>query len=93
MDFFRNAPSERYIEGVISCVNDDIATIELKMGVGVITLPKKYIISDNEIKPGQVVGLLMSFPEVVFDGVDDKHVSESKDRVISIEENILKAAS
>lgn len=92
MDFLKDA-QERYLEGVISVVNDDLVAIDLKMGMGIIMLPKRYIISEGEIKEGQVVGFFMSFPEVVFDGVDDKHVSESKNRIISKGENILKAAS
>lgn len=92
MDFFQNV-QERYVEGIISLVNDDSVIIDLKMGMGIVMLPKKYIVSDGEVKEGQVVGFFMSFPEVVFDGVDDNHVRESKKKVMSLQKNVVKAAS
>lgn len=90
MKFLEFASTERYVEGIISIVKDDSVIIDLNMGLGIITLPKKYIISENEIREGQVVGLLMSFPEVVFDGIDEEHILESKKKIISVEENMLK---
>lgn len=89
MDFLHFASTERYVEGIISSVEDESVIIDLKLGLGLIRFPKKYIISKNEIKEGQVVGFLASFPEVIFDGVDNEHIIESKKKIRNILENMV----
>lgn len=95
MNFLNFASTERYVEGIILSVGDESVIIDLKLGLGTIRLPKKYVISDDEITEGQVVGFLMSFPEVIFDKVDGEHVLESKKKLGAILEDLVakKAAS
>ena len=95
MNFLNFASTERYVEGIILSVRDESVIIDLKMGLGIIRLPKKYVISDGKIEEGQVVGFLMSFPEVIFDKVDEEHIEESKKRVKALLGNfdMNKAAS
>jgi len=73
--------NEQYFEGIIAWVGDQSVIIDLEQDMGQLRLPKKVICSDSEIREGQVVGFMASFPEVVFDGVDSEHIKSAKNKI------------
>ncbi|MGM9618949.1 MAG: CBO2463/CBO2479 domain-containing protein [Oscillospiraceae bacterium] len=64
-----------YMEGVIVEVHDGCVGIDLKGRLGYLKIPMRMLISDYEIKVGQVVGWNMSFPEQLSPEVNDKYFS------------------
>ena len=60
----RYMSSESMYEGVIVELHDGSVGIDLKGRLGHLRIPKRMIISDYDLKLGQEVGFLMSYPEV-----------------------------
>ncbi|WP_301860510.1 CBO2463/CBO2479 domain-containing protein [uncultured Megasphaera sp.] len=56
--------SECMYEGIIVEVHDGGVVIDLKGRLGQLRIPKRMIISNYDLKVGQEVGFLMSYPEV-----------------------------
>lgn len=52
-----------YMEGIITNVHSGSVEIDLKGRLGHLTIPKRMIISDYELKVGQEVAWNMSFIE------------------------------
>lgn len=52
-----------YMEGIITNVHSGSVEIDLKGRLGHLTIPKRMIISDYELKEGQEVAWNMSFIE------------------------------
>ena len=52
-----------YYEGIITEVHDGSVAFDIKGRLGSIRIPKRMIISDYELKVGQVVAFNMSFIE------------------------------
>lgn len=52
-----------YMEGIITNVHSGSVEIDLKGRLGHLTIPKRMIISDTELKEGQEVAWNMSFIE------------------------------
>lgn len=65
MEKLRYISSERYYEGIIIEVSDGGVVIDFKGRMGQIRLPKRMVISKNELKEGQEVGFLLTYPEVI----------------------------
>lgn len=65
MDRLRYISTERMYEGVIVEINDGGVTIDLKGRLGQFKMPKRMLITDYELKLGQEVGFVMSYPEVL----------------------------
>lgn len=78
MDKLRYISSEGYYEGIIVEVTDGSVVIELKGRMGQMRLPKRMVISDDELKMGQEVGFLLTYPEVISDEIDEKYAKNAK---------------
>lgn len=73
MDRLKYASTERMYEGIIVEIKDGGVTIDLKGRLGQLKIPKRMLISDYELKLGQEVGFLMSYPEVLSDEINEKY--------------------
>ena len=56
-----------YMEGIITKVHSGSVEMDFKGRLGHLTVPKRMMISDTELKEGQSVGFNMSFPEQLTD--------------------------
>ncbi|WP_416386112.1 CBO2463/CBO2479 domain-containing protein [Alkalithermobacter thermoalcaliphilus] len=74
LEKLRYASTERYVEGVIVEINDGAVGIDLKGRIGYLKVPKRMLITDHELKLGQEVGFLMSYPEVLGDEINEKYM-------------------
>lgn len=59
------ASTERVWEGIIVDHNDASVTIDIKGRLGQLKIPMRMLISEHEVKIGQEVAFLMSYPEVL----------------------------
>lgn len=66
--------TERMYEGIIVEVTDASVTIDLKGRLGQLKIPRRMLISQHEVKLGQEVGFMMSYPEVLDETPDEKYV-------------------
>jgi len=73
MDRLKYASTERMYEGIIVDIKDGLVAIDLKGRLGQLRIPKRMLISDYELKLGQEVGFLMSYPEVLSDEINEKY--------------------
>lgn len=64
-----------YIEGIIVEIHDGSVGIDLKGRLGYLSVPKRMLISDYELKVGQEVGWNMSFPEQLSPQVNESYFS------------------
>ena len=69
-----------YMEGIIVEVHEGSVAIDLKGRLGYIEVPLRMIISDTELKVGQSVGFNMSFLEQLGPEVNEKYLSNIKER-------------
>ncbi|MBP1040513.1 hypothetical protein I6N95_05820 [Vagococcus sp. BWB3-3] len=74
MDRLKYISTERMYEGILVELTDAGVTIDLKGRLGQIKIPKRMLISQNELQVGQVVGFMMSYPEVLDPEPDEKYV-------------------
>ena len=81
MDKLKFISSERYYEGIVIEVTDGSVAIDLKGRMGQLRLPKRMIICENELKEGQEVGFLMTYPEVVNEEIDQIYLKSAKDQL------------
>ena len=65
MTKLKYASSERMFEGIIVEVTEGSVTIDIAGRMGQLKIPLRMLISDDTPKMGQVVGFLMSYPEVL----------------------------
>ncbi len=63
------------MEGVIVEMNDGSVAIDLKGRLGYLKVPMRMLISNYELKLGQEVGFMMSYPEVLNDGDNEHYIS------------------
>ncbi len=73
MEKLKYTSTERYVEGVIVEIKDGLIAIDLKGRIGHLRIPKRMLITDYELKLGQEVGFLMSYPEVLSDEINEKY--------------------
>ena len=78
MDKLKYANNPGYFEGVIVEIKDGLVAIDLKGILGHFRMPKRMLISDYEPKIGQEVGMIMSYPEVLSEEVNEKYVENIK---------------
>lgn len=74
MEKLRYISSERYYEGIIIEVSDGGVVIDFKGRMGQIRLPKRMVISENELKEGQEVGFLLTYPEVIDENINENYI-------------------
>lgn len=79
MDKLRFISSERYYEGIIIELTDGSVVIDLKGRMGQLRLPRRMVICENELKEGQQVGFLMTYPEVIDEEIDKGYLESAKD--------------
>lgn len=63
------------MEGVIVEIHDGCVAMDLKGRLGYLKVPMRMLITDYELKVGQEIGFMMSFPEVLSGEVNEKYVS------------------
>lgn len=81
MDKLKFISSERYYEGIIIEVTDASVVIDLKGRMGQLRLPRRMVICDNELKEGQQIGFLMTYPEVINETIDENYLKSAKDQL------------
>ncbi|MCF6460796.1 CBO2463/CBO2479 domain-containing protein [Clostridium sp. Cult3] len=81
MDKLRFISSERYYEGIIIELTDGSVVIDLKGRMGQLRLPRRMVICENELKEGQQVGFLMTYPEVIDEEIDKGYLESAKDQL------------
>lgn len=81
MDKLKFISSERYYEGIIIEVTDASVVINLKGRMGQLRLPRRMVICDNELKEGQQIGFLMTYPEVINETIDENYLKSAKDQL------------
>ncbi len=75
MERLKYISTERLFEGVIVAVDGCSVTIDLLGRLGQLKIPMRMLITDYEPKEGQLVGFLMSYPEVIDPEPDEKYIS------------------
>lgn len=63
------------MEGVVVEIKDGCVGMDLKGRLGYMKVPMRMLISNYELKLGQEVGFMMSYPEVLNDGDNEHYVS------------------
>lgn len=53
------------VQGIVVRVKEGLVEMDIKGRLGNLTVPKRMIISDEEIEVGQEVEFKMTFPEVI----------------------------
>ncbi|MDO4595168.1 MAG: CBO2463/CBO2479 domain-containing protein [Tissierellia bacterium] len=66
-----------YFQGKIVQINDGGFKISFFGRLGEILIPKRMLISDNEPKIGDVVGFMMTYPEVIEERKEDENSKRS----------------
>lgn len=67
-----------YFEGVIVELKDGLVGIDLKGRLGHFRIPKRMLITNYELKLGQEVGFMLSYPEVLSDSINEKYLESIK---------------
>lgn len=69
------ASTERVFEGVIVELTDASVTIDIKGRLGQFKIPLRMLISQYDVKVGQEVAFLLSYPEVLSAEPNEHYVS------------------
>lgn len=80
MDRLKYVSTEKMYEGVLVEVTDAGVTIDLKGRLGQFKIPKRMVISQDELQIGQIVGFMLSYPEVLDSEPDEKYVEAIQNR-------------
>ncbi|MGX7029892.1 CBO2463/CBO2479 domain-containing protein [Vagococcus zengguangii] len=67
--------TERMFEGIIVEFSDASVTIDIKGRLGQLKIPRRMLISEYDIKVGQEVGFMMSYPEVLEEEANEHYVN------------------
>lgn len=78
MDKLKYISTESYYEGIIVEVTDAAVILDFKGRLGQLKVPKRMVISNDDLKIGQEVGFLMTFPEVISKDVDEDYAESAK---------------
>ncbi len=81
MEKLKYISSERYYEGIIIEVTDGSVVIDFKGRMGQIRLPRRMVISKENLKEGQEIGFLMTYPEVISEEINEKYAKTSKEQL------------
>ena len=66
------------MEGIIVEIKDGSVSIDLKGRLGFFRVPKRMLITDYELKIGQEIGFVMSYPEVISGEPNEHYISNMK---------------
>lgn len=86
MDRLKYISTERMFEGVIVELTDGGVTIDLKGRLGQFKMPMRMLITDYELKLGQEVGFMLSYPEVLSPEPNQKYIDNMNMEKIRREE-------
>lgn len=75
MDRLKYISTEQMFEGIIVEVHDASVVIDLKGRLGQLRIPRRMIISEYDLKEGQEVGFVMSYPEVLEEEPNEHYVN------------------
>lgn len=70
--------SQIIMEGIIVDIKDGSVSMDFKGRLGFLSVPRRMLISDYELKLGQEVAFVMSFPEVVNDEPNEHYIGNMK---------------
>lgn len=76
VDQLQYAYNPSYFEGVIVEISDAAVAIDLKGRLGYFKMPKRMLICKEELKLGQEVGFIMSYPEVLGPEINESYLSK-----------------
>ena len=74
MENLKFGDSQIYMEGIIIEIQDGAVSIDLKGRLGFLKIPRRMLISNHNIKVGQEVGFMMSYPESLSEEVNEKYL-------------------
>ncbi|BDR57614.1 CBO2463/CBO2479 domain-containing protein [Xylocopilactobacillus apicola] len=74
-DELKYASTETVWQGVIIELTDASVVIDLKGRMGRLEVPKRMVITEYEMRIGQEVAFLMSYPEVIQEAPNEKYVN------------------
>ncbi|HCM89818.1 MULTISPECIES: CBO2463/CBO2479 domain-containing protein [Vagococcus] len=75
IDKLKYVSTERMFEGVLVEITGASVTIDIKGRLGQFKIPRRMLISEYDIKIGQEVGFMMSYPEVLNEEPNDHYVN------------------
>ncbi len=78
VDQLKYAYNPSYFEGVIVEITDGSVAIDIKGRLGHFSMPLRMLICDEELKLGQEVGFIMSYPEVLGPEVNENYLAKLK---------------
>lgn len=70
-----------YFEGIIVEISDGAVAIDIKGRLGYFKMPKRMLICDTELKLGQEVGFVMSYPEVLGPEINENYLSKKRQQL------------
>lgn len=78
MDRLKYMHTSRMYEGVIVELTDGGVVIDLKGRLGQLKVPKRMLICENTPEIGHEVGLMLSYPEVISEEVNQDYLDVIK---------------
>ncbi len=66
-----------YMEGIIVAVQDGAVEIDLKGRLGKLKIPRRMLITDYQVKQGQIVGFNMSYPEITSEQINQNYINKT----------------
>lgn len=70
--------TESYYEGIIVEVTDAAVIIDFKGRLGQLKVPRRMVISNDELEVGHQVGFMMTYPEVISKEIDETYTESAK---------------
>ena len=67
-----------YMEGIVVEIQDGAVGMDLKGRLGFFKVPRRMLVTDYEVKLGQEIGFMMSFPEVLSGEPSEHYISNMK---------------
>ncbi|MEG0254047.1 MAG: CBO2463/CBO2479 domain-containing protein [Vagococcus sp.] len=75
IDQLKYLSTERMFEGILVDITDASVTIDIKGRLGQFKIPRRMLISEYDVKIGQEVGFMMSYPEVLDENPNEHYVN------------------
>jgi len=81
MDKLKYISTENYYEGIIVDVTDAAVIIDFKGRIGQLKVPRRMVISHNDLEIGHQVGFMMTYPEVISEEIDESYTESAKRQI------------
>lgn len=78
IDQLKYAYNPSYFEGVVVEISDGAVAIDIKGRLGYFKVPMRMLICETELKLGQEVGFIMSYPEVLGPEINENYLAKYK---------------